>query len=261
LRIKQILINLFDNAVKFTEKGSISIHASVVDETTETLTFCITIEDTGKGIPPEAQERIFSPFEQADGSTTREHGGTGLGLAIVRQLIRMMHGDIQVISTPGHGSIFTLTARLDKSQDNVPADKQADGKPLPTWTRKRLLLVEDTDINREVATELLADYPELSIDVAENGEQAVALASANPYDLILMDMQMPVMDGLSATRAIRQLPGHKATPIVAMTANVFSEDRAHCLAAGMCDFLPKPIDPLRLHETLIHWLQIAAPPQ
>ncbi len=254
LRIKQILINLFDNALKFTERGSITLRAGVLTETADDLSFSIAITDTGKGIPAEAQERIFSPFEQADGSTTREHGGTGLGLAIVRQLSRLMHGDITVSSTPGQGSTFTLTACLAKTAAR-PAPEEATSPAAPVRTaRKRLLLAEDDEINREVALELLGDYPELSIDVAENGALAVERASAGRYDLVLMDIEMPVLDGIAATRAIRQLPGHAATPIVAMTANAFAEDKARCLDAGMSDFIAKPVDPDLLFAMLDRWL-------
>ncbi len=258
LRIKQILINLFDNALKFTARGSITVRAGVLTETADDMTISIAITDTGKGIPADALGRIFSPFEQADGSTTREHGGTGLGLAIVRQLSRLMHGDIEVSSTAGQGSTFTLTARLAKT---APA---ATPKPAATparTARKRVLLAEDDEINREVACELLGDYPELSIDLAENGARAVERASAGSYDLILMDVEMPELDGIAATRAIRQLPGHAATPIVAMTANAFAEDKARCLDAGMSDFIAKPVDPDRLFALLDHWLQRAETPR
>ncbi|MCG2576402.1 CHASE domain-containing protein [Dechloromonas sp. XY25] len=261
LRLRQILLNLVDNALKFTDHGSISLRAGVIAETPTAITLSIAIQDTGRGIPPEAQQRIFSPFEQADGSTTREHGGTGLGLAIVRQLTQMMQGDIQISGTPGTGSTFTLTVRLDK----LAADQQdAYSAPDVAWTaptfplgNKRLLVAEDDPINREVALDLLSDYPELKVDVAENGAQALELAGAGPYDLILMDMQMPVLDGLSATRAIRLLPGHARTPIVAMTANAFADDRARCIEAGMSDFIAKPVAPRLLFTKLAHWLSAA----
>jgi PAS domain S-box-containing protein len=261
LRLRQILLNLFDNALKFTDRGSISLRAEVIDETRTDTTLSIAIEDSGLGIPPEAQQRIFSPFEQADGSTTREHGGTGLGLAIVRQLTRMMQGDIQISSTPGVGSTFTLTVRLDKFRPGLqdpdsPPDADLSGATFPLGN-KRLLIAEDDAINREVALDLLADYPELKVDVAENGAQALELAGAGHYDLILMDMQMPVLDGLSATRAIRRLPGHAQTPIVAMTANAFADDRARCIEAGMSDFIAKPVAPKLLFTKLAHWLAAA----
>ena len=258
LRLRQILINLFENAVKFTEHGTIRLHATPIAETAEDMTVSITVADTGQGIPADAQERIFAPFEQADGSTTRQHGGTGLGLTIVRQLARLMGGDITLHSEAGRGSTFTLSVRLDKStQAATPFPPASPTAPTPAAQAaavRRLLLVEDDEINREVALELLSDYPQLYIDTAENGAQAVERASAAPYDLILMDMQMPVLDGVAASRAIRLLPGHLQTPIVAMTANAFSEDKACCLAAGMNDFLAKPVDPPQLYAMLDRWL-------
>ncbi len=258
LRLRQILINLLDNAVKFTEHGSIRLHAAPVAESATDMTIGITVTDTGNGVPADAQERIFAPFEQADGSTTRQYGGTGLGLTIVRQLARLMGGDITLSSEAGHGSTFTLNVRLEKSPMTAtpfpPASPSPPGVPAAAAAVRRVLLAEDDEINREVALELLSDYPQLSIDTAENGAQAVDRASAAPYDLILMDMQMPVLDGVAASRAIRQLPGHAETPIVAMTANAFSEDKACCLAAGMSDFLAKPVDPPQLYALLDRWL-------
>jgi PAS domain S-box-containing protein len=258
LRLRQILINLFENAVKFTERGSITLHAAPMAETAGDMTVSITVADTGKGIPAEAQERIFAPFEQADGSTTRQHGGTGLGLTIVRQLAQLMGGDITLYSEAEKGSRFTLTVRLAKSTQAAtpfpPASAIVTAPATAATPIRRLLLVEDDEINREVALELLSDYPQLHIDTAENGARAVDLASAAPYDLILMDMQMPFLDGVAASRAIRQLPGHAETPIVAMTANAFSEDKAACLEAGMSDFLAKPVDPPLLYAMLDRWL-------
>jgi PAS domain S-box-containing protein len=262
LRFKQILINLLDNALKFTERGSISLSASVTDETPDQLALSIAIRDTGCGIPGDALERIFSPFEQADGSTTRAHGGTGLGLTIVRQLSRMMQGDVTASSVPGVGSTFTLTARLDKdlaAADVATVQTARGASHVPGTPQRRVLLVEDDEINREVAQELLSDYPELVVDSAENGAVACKLTAANRYDLILMDMQMPVLDGLQATRLIRQQDANRRVPIVAMTANVFTDDKARCLAAGMSDFMSKPVSPEVLDAKLAQWLGVKPP--
>jgi len=256
VRLQQILINLVDNAVKFTERGSISIRATAFDETADTLGVRLSIEDTGIGIPPAAQERIFLPFEQADGSTTRQHGGTGLGLTIVRKLVSLMNGSLELKSTPGTGSTFTLTIRFDKAAPDaaLPSSQPAGGEEPARFRGKRVLVAEDDPINQEVLLEVLQGEPDLEIDVADDGAIALERANRKRYDLILMDMQMPNLDGLEATVAIRRLPGYAATPIVAMTANAFAEDRARCMAAGMSDFIAKPFKPELLLTKLAQWL-------
>ena len=261
MRLQQILLNLADNALKFTERGQISILAKTLDETDSTLSVRLSVADTGIGIPPDAQDRIFSPFEQADGSTTRQHGGTGLGLAIVRQLIHLMGGKLELASTPGAGSTFTATLQFDKAAlDNKdatsesPAAANAASAESTGFSHKSILLAEDDPINQEVALELLGDFDGLLVDVADDGAMAVDMATRRHYDLILMDMQMPKMDGIAATIAIRQLSGYALTPIVAMTANAFAEDRERCIEAGMSDFIAKPVNPELLDATLYHWL-------
>ena len=261
LRLQQILLNLLSNAVKFTEQGEVSISARIVDEDEQQLGVALSVADTGIGMSAEAQQRVFRPFEQADSSTTRQHGGTGLGLAICDRLVRLMGSQIALHSAPGEGSTFNFTLRFAKCcSDELPVHAQTlSGEAAEHLLRtrhhgKRLLLAEDDPINQEVARELLRDVLGLTVDVADDGAEALNLARANAYDLILMDIQMPNLDGLAATRAIRALPAHAATPILAMTANAFVDDRQRCLAAGMDDFIAKPVDPDALFVILARWL-------
>lgn len=262
-RITQSLLNYANNAIKFTESGEVIVRIRSIDETAESVMVRCEVEDTGPGIDRDTQSRLFSAFEQADSSTTRKHGGTGLGLAITRNLARLMGGEAGVVSAPGRGSTFWFTARLridaagDATAQYGDADAaDAESRLAERHGGKRVLLVEDEVINRCVSIELLAETG-LVIDEAEDGRIALARVAENDYDLILMDMQMPNMDGLQATRAIRALPGKGGIPIVAMTANAFAEDRAACMEAGMSDFLAKPIDPLELYTKLLRVLDRA----
>ena len=260
LRIGQILLNLTSNAVKFTERGSITLRGRVVRESAMDVQLRFEVEDTGIGISSEDQKRLFTAFEQADGSMTRKHGGTGLGLAISRRLARLMDGDVGVISQSGEGSTFWLTVRvLKETVGAVPsaptlAQDIAEDQLKTQFSGTRILLAEDEPINREVSLMLLEDVG-LAVDVAEDGSAAVEMAKLNHYALILMDMQMPKLNGIEATQVIRTLPGYERTPIVAMTANVFNEDRQACLEAGMVDHIGKPIRPEKLFMTLLAWLK------
>lgn len=264
-RITQSLLNFAGNAVKFTETGEIVIRIRLLEETPSAALIRCEVEDTGPGIDTETQKRLFVAFEQADSSTTRQYGGTGLGLAITRNLAQMMGGESGVSSEVGRGSIFWFTAWLDKGSDSSAEHMAERVAGAPDHERliaarhggKRLLLVEDEPVNRFVTIEMLSETG-LSIDEAEDGQVAVDKAAAADYDIIMMDMQMPVMDGLQATRAIRALPGKNRVPIIATTANAFVEDRAACYDAGMTDFIAKPIDPDELYAKLLKALDTTA---
>ena len=266
LRLQQILLNLAGNAIKFTERGEVRVVARITEDDGESVLLEMSVWDTGIGIAPEAVERIFNPFEQADGSTTRKYGGTGLGLPICQRLVRLMGGEIQVVSTPGAGSVFTFTVRLRRALA-VPAESAemhqsgvaAEHALRVEFPGCRILVAEDDWVNQEVALELLREMLGFTVDIAGDGAQALDMAINHRYDLILMDMQMPELDGLGATQAIREIDGYAETPIIAMTANAFAEDRALCLDAGMNDFIAKPVDPDKLFVIMLKWLQARIP--
>jgi PAS domain S-box-containing protein len=252
LRIGQILINYVGNAVKFTERGQIALRAKLVTQTELAVAVRFEVQDTGIGMTEEQQARVFEAFEQGHSSTTRKYGGTGLGLTISRHLARMMGGQVGVNCKSGVGCIFWFNVSLKRvNLANLPTpalEGAVDFRHDAT-----ILLVEDNEINQEVAKQLL-ESTGLAVDLAWHGGEALERVKLRHYDAILMDMQMPVMDGLEATRLIRQLPAYGSVPVIAMTANAFEEDRQQCLAAGMNDFLSKPFDPNTLFAMLTRWI-------
>jgi len=257
-RLRQALLNYAANAVKFTTHGQVVLRARLVEENDDEFLLHFETEDSGIGIPPEKLKGLFQSFEQADVSTTRKYGGTGLGLAITSRLARLMGGEVGVYSELQRGSTFWLTARFKRGvgvMPNVTLDKTTNQEDILRrhYARSRILVADDVEINLEVA-QLLLHGVGLQVDSARNGREAVDMARITAYALILMDVQMPVMSGLAATRAIRQMSGRAHTPVLAMTANAFEEDRRNCIDSGMNDFVSKPVDPETLYALLIKWL-------
>ncbi|HND23838.1 MAG TPA: ATP-binding protein [Rhodocyclaceae bacterium] len=258
LRLGQILINLVSNAVKFTERGSVTVLARRLDHTDSRATLRFEVIDTGIGIPRDQQDRLFSAFEQADSSTTRKYGGTGLGLAICKRLVELMGGRIGLDSEIGRGCTVWFEITLPVTAGRPAADAAPDLDALEAEIRARhagkiVLVVEDEPINQEITRCNLEDIG-LVVQVAGNGQEAVAMAGQTDYALILMDMQMPVMNGLDATQAIRRGARNARTPILAMTANAFVEDRDLCLAAGMNGHIAKPVELAVLYREVLAWL-------
>ena len=249
-RLTQALTNLVNNAVKFTpENGNIIIDIKFLGEENGNCIIQIEVSDTGIGINPEKQKKLFQSFQQAENSTTRKFGGTGLGLAITKNIIEMMDGKVWINSELGKGSTFGFTIQMkrsaDTSNENVNIDQQQSEESISgMFANRNILLVEDVDINREIVIAFL-EPTLIKIDCAKDGLEAVKMFSENPenYDLIFMDIQMPEMDGYEATRCIRELnvKNSKDIPIVAMTANVFKEDIEKCLESGMNEHIGKPI--------------------
>ncbi len=255
VRLRQSLLNYIGNAIKFTEQGSVRVRVRVQDEHDSVYTLLFEVEDTGVGISKENLDKIFLAFEQADSSNTKRYEGSGLGLAITQRLVELMGGTFGVQSELGKGSRFWFSVPLKQSQK--AADSEADGDELSVEQglrfNARVLLVEDNEINRQVASGLLANVG-ISVTTATNGQEALEEIEAQPFDLVLMDIQMPVMNGLDATRALRSQEAYRDLPILALTANVFDDDRRLCLTVGMNDFVAKPLELNELYSALRRWL-------
>ncbi len=257
LRLHQVLLNLISNAIKFTEPGG-TIHLSLLQEEIKgkEARLKFAVRDTGIGMTPEQVRKLFQPFTQADASVTREHGGTGLGLAISRNLVQAMGGNLSCESEHGKGSTFLFTVCFDiANEEDVIEQKQeetADCECKQETGPLRILVTEDNELNQMIALEILGTKG-YQIDVAGNGLEAIEKIRENSYDLILMDIQMPRMDGLTATRKIRQMPGYEEIPIIAMTANAMTEDYEKSMQAGMNDHLAKPVDPMKLFALIEKW--------
>jgi len=252
LRLGQVLINLLANAIKFTERGKVTLSASCRNEGADSIRLQFSVRDTGIGIASEDQTRLFGAFEQADNTTTREYGGTGLGLTISDRLVRAMGGEISVDSRVGEGSTFSFEILLPRGS-HVPEDNAQEASAPVKFYGSRVLVAEDNALSRELIRQMLSDLG-CEVDLAKDGREALNCASKNVYDLILMDMQMPRLDGLAATQAIRQLPEHWSTPILAVTANAFVEEKDKCMRAGMNGHLTKPLTPESLAKELRNWL-------
>ena len=259
-RLRQLLVNLVGNAIKFTDQGEVTLTARI-DQTDERAKLVIEIKDTGTGIPEEKQKTIFEAFQQADNSITRQFGGTGLGLSISKQLAVAMGGDITVDSTPGEGSTFTVTidigplagtkmleAPLADGVASPARNNQDDTQNSELSVSTRILLVEDGEINRKLILALFNQAGLTNVDVAENGEIGLQRTREKEYDIILMDMQMPIMDGYTATQKLREMG--LETPIIALTAHAMKGDLDKCLAAGCTDYLSKPIDEKQLFKKI-----------
>ena len=251
MRMRQIFINLISNAIKFTEKGAITVEVGFSEPSGGQVSLTCAVIDTGIGIPEDRRDRLFKAFSQADVSIARNYGGTGLGLAISSRLCEAMGGGISVESLVGHGSTFRFNLIFESAVKGIRSAPKQNEAPLCGLTALRVLLVEDHPVNLTLAQALLKKLGH-AVDVAVNGRQAVDLVKTHSYDVILMDLQMPVMDGITATREIRNLALHAQPKIIALTANAYARDREDCLAAGANDFLSKPYRLEQLREKLLH---------
>jgi signal transduction histidine kinase/BarA-like signal transduction histidine kinase len=261
LRLAQVLLNFTGNAVKFTERGRVTVTVAVAGRSAGRVQLRLAVTDTGIGIAPEDQARLFQRFQQADTSTTRRFGGTGLGLAISRRLAQLMGGETGVRSEPGSGSCFWFTASLAAAPavpPPPPPRQPATTNPAQAEAQAhlqggRVLLVEDNETNQIIASAFLRKVG-LEVQVAGDGRAALQALERASFDAVLMDVHMPIMDGMEATRALRAKPGLDYLPVIAMTASVRPQDRQRCLEAGMNDFIPKPLDIDAMWRVLLKWI-------
>jgi len=256
-RVRQVIVNLVSNALKFTKDGEVKISVEVLDKNTDKVKLKISVSDTGIGIPEAAQNTLFQAFTQADGSTTRKYGGTGLGLAIVSQLVEMMHGELGVDSVEGEGATFWVVVDFSYATQGIIEENDEAQTQSTMPIDARILLVEDNPINQMVAQKML-EKTGFKSTLANDGIEALDILANEKFDLVLMDCQMPEMDGFDATRSIRQRDirslGGGELPIIAMTANVMSGDRERCIEVGMNDYLAKPVQIDALESLLLKWL-------
>ena len=254
LRLGQVLLNLVSNAVKFTEAGEVRLDIELLEAGEEAVRIGFSVVDTGIGMDRAQMARLFRAFTQADTSTTRRFGGTGLGLTICKELVGLMGGELEAQSAPSEGSRFTFALRLSRADPDWRTPPAAAGDDPAVLAGARVLVVDDNAINLEVAGEMLRQYG-AAVTTAANGREALAQLALGSFDAVLMDLQMPVMDGFAATQRIREQPALHGLPVLAMTANAMSGDRERCLAAGMDDHIAKPIDPDHLRRTLGSWVR------
>jgi CheY-like chemotaxis protein len=253
-RIRQILVNLIGNALKFTDQGRVTVQCQWQALDHELLWFTCTVRDSGIGIPADSLERMFDAFQQADSSISRRYGGTGLGLPIARTLAERMGGTLRAQSVEGQGSVFTLEIPLALSRQSPPALPPRAPGGSSDGEGRNVLLVEDNPVNQTVIEAMLRSLG-FTVSVATDGAQAVRSAESLIFEVILMDCRLPVIDGYEATRQIRQLPGCAEVPIIALTANALQGDREACLAAGMNDYLAKPFKRIDLQQILQRWVR------
>jgi CheY-like chemotaxis protein len=263
VRLRQMLANLLSNAIKFTAQGRVTAIVSAAAQIGEKIGLQIQVKDTGIGIPPEARKKLFEKFSQADASTTRRYGGTGLGLSIIKGLVEQMGGTITVESTPGQGSTFTVQVPLAVASENDFTERLTAAEKAPVDLRHsvslRLLCAEDDAVHREIAANQARDMGH-TIVFAQNGAEALERLRLEDFDVVLMDNRMPVMDGFQTTRAIRsgaQGVRQPAIPIIAVTANASDKYRKECLAAGMNNFLTKPLNRAAFHRALSHIVDLS----